>query len=135
MARVLRFYIPIHKVLERPWRNFTFLKLCKCYQIPPTPLRTASTPNKTKINHNWLNHLQTRLRHLARGRSEWKLSNPWGDKRKCWTHLPFSFHLINTRNKKENLPTRQIRLTRVTNSWADAHKSWIARCFPPTLGL
>ena len=78
-------------------------------------LRVASTPNKTKSNQHGLNHLQTlhkhthththtrihtKLRLLARRRCEWKPSNPWGDKRKSWTCLPFSFHLIDTRNKK-----------------------------------
>ena len=47
-----------------------------------------------------LTHAHTKLYHLAGGRSEGKLSNPWGSKRKSWTHLPSSFHLINTRNKK-----------------------------------
>ena len=42
----------------------------------------------------------TKLRHLGRGRSEEKLSNSWGNKRKSWNHLPSSFHLINTKNKK-----------------------------------
>ena len=32
--------------------------------------------------------------------AELKLSNPWDDKRKSSTQLPFSFDLINTRNKK-----------------------------------
>ena len=45
-------------------------------------------------------HSTHKSRHLKRGRSEWKLSNPCGDKRKSWTHLPSSFCLINTRNKK-----------------------------------
>ena len=42
----------------------------------------------------------TILRRLDRSRSEEKLLNPWGDKKKSWSHLPFSFQLINTRNKK-----------------------------------
>ena len=75
-------------------------------QTPPLSLRVASTPYNTKINQHWLNyltnttHTHIKSRHLARGRCKWKLSNPWGDKRTSWTHLPFSFHLINTRNKK-----------------------------------
>ena len=104
--RVVRFCIPIHKVLKQPLRHFTSLKLCNCSQIPPPSLRVA--PTRSKTNHRWLNHLQTlhthththtKLRHLARGRSEWRLSNRWVNKRKSGTHLPFSFHLINARNK------------------------------------
>ena len=97
-----------------------------------------------KTNHHWLNHLQTpntntRLRHLAGGRCEGKLSNSWGSKRKSWTHLSSSFHLINTRNKKikaqihpaysKNSSTTQIKLTHVANSRTVTHKSSVARCF------
>ena len=61
-------------------------------QIPHPLPRVASTLNRTETNHHWLNHLQhyiyTKFCHLARGRSEGKLSNPWGSKRKSWTHLP-----------------------------------------------
>ena len=42
----------------------------------------------------------TILRRLDRSRSEEKLLNPWGDKKKSWSHLPFSFQLINSWNKK-----------------------------------
>ena len=35
---------------------------------------------------------RTKLRHFNRGRSKGKLSNPWGNKRKSWTHLSSSFH-------------------------------------------
>ena len=57
-GRCMPCYIPIHKVLEQPWRHFTSLKQCKCYQIPHPPLRVVSAPNKTKTNYHWLNHLQ-----------------------------------------------------------------------------
>ena len=64
-------------------------------------------PNKTKTNQHQLNHLQTlhththtKLHHLARDRSEGKLSNPWSSKTKSWTHLSSSFHLIKTRKRK-----------------------------------
>ena len=94
----------------------------------PTCITQGSiNPRKTKTN-------QTKLSRFVRGRSKWKLSNFWDEERKSWTHLPFSFHLINTRNKKikllihpassfcsatsgtkKNSSTKQIRLTRVTN--------------------
>ena len=45
-------------------------------------------------------HAHNKLHYLVRGRSGGKLSNPWGNKRKSWTHLSSSFHLINTRSKK-----------------------------------
>ena len=51
-------------------------------------------------------YTQTKLRDLARSRSERKLSNPWGSKRKSWTLLPFSFHLIKTKKRKRKLWTR-----------------------------
>ena len=48
-------------------------------------MRVASIPNKQKpaiIDLIIYNHsARTKLCHLARGRSEFKLSNPWGDKR------------------------------------------------------
>ena len=155
MGRAFRFHTPIHKVLEYPWKHFTFLKLCKCSQIPHPSPRVASTHNRTKTNHHQLNHLQTlhkhtlKLNHLAHDRSEGKLSNPWDNKRKSWTHLPSSFHLIKTRKtkiklqihpvcsfrsatprtKKKSSP-RQIKQTRVTNSQVVTHKVCKVRCFP-----
>ena len=55
---LLQFYISIQKVLEQPWWYFPFLKLCKCsWILHPLP-RVASTPNRTKTNHYWLDHLQ-----------------------------------------------------------------------------
>ena len=43
LRKVIIFYIPIHKVLEQPWRHFTSLKLCKCSQIPHPSTRVSST--------------------------------------------------------------------------------------------
>ena len=56
---VLKFNIPIYKVLEQSWRkNLTSLKLCKCCQNPhPASREYHQTPAKT--NHHCLNHLQT----------------------------------------------------------------------------
>ena len=42
LRKVIIFYIPIHKVLEKPRRHFTSLKLCKCYQIPHPSTRVSS---------------------------------------------------------------------------------------------
>ena len=85
-------------------RHFTFLKLCKCFEIPHPLSRVVLIPSRTKTNHHWLNQLKhsshTKLCYLAHGRSEGKLSNPWGNKNKYWSHLPSSFHLINNREKK-----------------------------------
>ena len=59
----------------------------------------------------------TRLCHLPHVRSEWKFSTPLG-----WlTSLSHSTWLIPE--------TKRTHLIRVTNSWADAHKSWMVRCF------
>ena len=59
--------------------HFASMKLRKCFQIPYTSPRVASTPNRTKINHHWLNHLQIlythKLCHLPPDRSERKLFN------------------------------------------------------------
>ena len=41
--QVVIFYIPIHKVLEQPWRHFTSLKRWKCFQIPHLSTRVSST--------------------------------------------------------------------------------------------
>ena len=35
--------IPIHKVLEQPWRHFVSLKQWKCFQIPNPSTRVSST--------------------------------------------------------------------------------------------
>ena len=104
MGTFLRFFVPVHKVLEYPWRHFTSLKLCKCSQIPNPSPRVASNPNRTKTSHIDLIICKlstyTKLRYLFYGRYEWKLSNFWGNKKKSWAHLPVSLHLTNTRNKK-----------------------------------
>ena len=60
---VTKFYTPIHKVLEKPWKHFTSLKLCKCSQIPHPSPRVASTSNRTETNHHWLKYLQTLQTH------------------------------------------------------------------------
>ena len=57
------FYIPIHKVLEKPRKLFTSMKLCKCSQIPHPSTKVVSTSNRTKFKHHWLNHLQTLHTH------------------------------------------------------------------------
>ena len=89
----------------KSWNNpGVFLKLCKCSQTQHPSPRVASTPTEQSLTTIRLiiykHSTHTKLRHLARGRSEEKLSNPWVDKRKSWTHLPSSLFLINTRNKK-----------------------------------
>ena len=43
LRKVIIFYVPIHKVLEQPWRYFTSLKLCKCPQIRHPSTRVSST--------------------------------------------------------------------------------------------
>ena len=48
-------------------------------------------------------YTHTKLGDVDCGRSMGKLSNPWGSKRKSWTHLPCSFHLIKTRKRKIKL--------------------------------
>ena len=54
-----KFSTPIHKVLKETWKHLTSLKLWKRSQIPHPSPRVASTSNRTKINHYWLNHQQT----------------------------------------------------------------------------
>ena len=49
--------VTIFVVLEKPWRHFTTLKLCKCSQIPNPSHRIAPTANLTKTNCRWLNLL------------------------------------------------------------------------------
>ena len=41
-----------------PCPHFPSLKLCKCSQISHPSPRIASTPNRTKTNHHWINHPQ-----------------------------------------------------------------------------
>ena len=135
------------------------LKLCKCSQIPLPSPRVASSSNGTKTKHHWLSiykhSTSTKFCHLARNKTEGKLSNPWSNTRKSRTHL-FSLHSLDqqqkqkdktfdslsvlifisyTRNKKKNPSPRKIRLTLVTNSWAVAYKSWMERCSPRAPGF
>ena len=59
---LLKFYRSIHKVLGQR-RYFTPMKLCECFlSLHPLP-KVASTLDRTKINHPWLNHLQTLHTH------------------------------------------------------------------------
>ena len=48
---VKKCYIPINKVLEKPWRYFTFLKLCKCSQFSHSATRVASTSDRNALNY------------------------------------------------------------------------------------
>ena len=75
----------------------------------PSP-RVASTPNRTKTNHHLLNHVPTLHTYthtlsyatsLTVGLRE--ALYPWCSKRKPWTHLPSSFHMIKTRKRKIKL--------------------------------
>ena len=43
--------------------HFIFLKLSKCSKIPHPSPRMGSTPNRTKTNHHWLNHLKILYTH------------------------------------------------------------------------
>ena len=43
LSKVIICYIPIHNVLGKPGSYFTFLKLCKCSQIPHSSTRVLST--------------------------------------------------------------------------------------------
>ena len=79
-----------------PTSSFHFSETMQVFSNPITPssIKTQN-PKEQKpttigltIYKYWL---RTKLRHLARGRSEGKLSNPWGSKRKYLTHLPSSF--------------------------------------------
>ena len=58
------------------------------------PIKQKPTTIKL-IVYTYCTH--TKLCHLARVSSEWKLSNVGV------THLPFSFHLVNTKTKRWNL--------------------------------
>ena len=77
------------------WLHFTSLKLCTCSQITHPSPRVASTPNRTKPTTMGLTickySTHTKLHHLACDRSEGKLLNLCGNKRKSRAHLHFSF--------------------------------------------
>ena len=98
--------------------------------------------------------MHAKLHDLSPGRSDGKLLNPQGIKRKSWTHLPSSFYLIKTRKRKIKLQIhtaclfrsatpetkkpsspRQINQTRVTNSEAVTHKICMVRCFSCAPGV
>ena len=59
---ILMFLIYVHNVttmfLYSLSLEITSWKLFKCSQISHLSPRVESTPNRTKTNHHWLNHLQ-----------------------------------------------------------------------------
>ena len=149
-------YLPFQKVLEQPWIHSTSLKLCRSSQIPPSSSRVASAFNRTKPTTIGLiiSHTLHTLNYLARNKTEGKLVNPWDNTRKSWTHLSPSILSLTsgtkrftldspsilisfsyTRKKKKNPSPKWISVTRVTNSWAVAYKSWMARCSSCDQGL
>ena len=121
MMGVLKFYIPIFKVLQQSQRPFTSLKLCKCSQNPHPASQHQILIKPTTIYLNICKHSKhTKLCYHARC---------------CVRGRGRGLRGRNTRNKKWNLSTRQIGLTLVTNSRTIAHKSWMARCSPRSLGF
>ena len=96
----------------------------------------------------------TKLCHLAHGRCEWKLSNPWVDKRNLQRTFLSHFTWLTPETNRQNLrftqpscfaqlhqePKEELiyhvdNANHVTNCQADACKSWMARCFPCALGF
>ena len=109
-------YIPIHKVLEQPWRHFTSLKLCKCFQVPHPSPRVTATSSRTKTNHHWLNHLQTLHTYWitslrSRKDCEGRALNSWGNTRKSWSHLSPSLPRLTTETKCKTLDSPSILIS------------------------
>ena len=81
--------------------HFTSLKLRKCSQIPHSSPSVVSTANRTKTNHHCLTiykySTHTKLRHLARGKSDGRFSNFQVFQQKKILDSPPLFSLINTR--------------------------------------
>ena len=76
--------------MEKPWRRFISWKLRKYSQIPQPSPRVASTSNRTKDNHHWINHLQHSTWNkyvtlLAKRLRE--THKPLSNTRNSWTHL------------------------------------------------
>ena len=69
--------------------HFTSLKLYKRSQIPHSSPRVVSTSSRTVEQKPTTTSLS--IYKYSHDRSEEKLSNPWGNKKKSWTHLPSSF--------------------------------------------
>ena len=153
----MRFQLPLNTTFCRTPQPFTHQQLIHFSETVQvfsnnTPITQSSinpqqNKNQPPLAYSSRNTPHTKLCHLACGRSEGELSNPGGNKRKSWTHVPSSFHMINTRykkdktlhspsfllsfsctrnKKKKNSSTSQERVTRVSV----VHKSWIAKCFP-----
>ena len=110
-----KFSTPIHKILKETWKHLISLKLWKRSQIPHPSPRVASTSNRTKTNHHWLNHQQTihvyththtythYVTPLAREKTEGSSRTPRITQGNLGlTSLPHS-PLTNTRNKKIKL--------------------------------
>ena len=89
------------KKISFPWNCANVLKFHTHYPEQHQP-PIEQKPNAVGLFiYKQSTRIHTKLRHLARGRSEGKLSNLWCNKRKFWTHIPFSFHLIYTRIKND----------------------------------
>ena len=62
---------------------------------------------------------------MIASKKEYIIHEPVYDKTLDSPNVLISFSY--TRNKKKNLSTRKIKLTRVTNSQEVTHKTWMAR--------
>ena len=114
---------------------------------------SSINPHKTKINHYWLNLLQTLKYTTPLGESLRSSFPPLGLQKKTLDSTHLRIPLINTRSKKNrtldspniliffsntgnkgmNWSTRWIELAHVANNQAVANEGWIARYFPRAL--
>ena len=103
ILRALKFYIAIHEALYNsggislPWNCESVLKSRTHHPTEQPP--TEQEPTTIGLIITNTTHALN-LHHLTCRKSAGKLSNHWSSKRKSWIHLPSSFHLFNTRNKK-----------------------------------
>ena len=119
--------------------HFTSLKLCRSFQIPHLLHRVTSTSDLNALNHTTLLAIWMRKSSKTLGETQGIL---------VLTSFPHSFDQLQkqkdktldsssvlilfsyTWNKKKNPSPRKIRLSRVTNNRAVAHKCWMTRYSP-----
>ena len=78
--------------------------------------RVASTPNKTKTNHHWLNHqtLEHKLNYatsLVVGLSGSSHTSWWGNQRKSWLTSPPHITSLTPETKDKNLVSPSILIS------------------------
>ena len=106
-CKKMRFQLALNETFIPNPQPFTQRQVKQCQRTNINKTMLSATISLIIYKHythtHTHTHTHTKLRDVARGRSEGEFSNPWSSKRKSWTYLPSSFHLIKTRKRKIKL--------------------------------